>query len=133
MIGNTSSASVSPRNDTKGDHSQAEGIALCCAFTITFILVFVGNLLTIIRFAKNKNIRKKCLFLVVNMAFADLFLGAFSLPVYIYDIGYEFRLWTSSVGYSWINKPFSTYYMIVGTVFSQASLVSAVFISCERF
>ena len=60
---------------------------MCSALTLTFILVVVGNLLTIVIFAKNKNIRKKYLFLVVNMAFADLFLGALSLPVYIYDVG----------------------------------------------
>ena len=93
----------------------------------------MGNLLTIVIFAKNKNVRKKYLFLVVNMAFADLFLGAFSLPVYIYDVGYEFHLWTTFVGNLGINKAISIYYMIVDTAFSQASLVSAVFITCERF
>ena len=131
----TSSASVSRRNDTNDayDGTQGEGIALCSALTLTFILVVVGNLLTIIIFAKNKNIRKNHLLLVVNMAFADLFLGAFSLPVYIYDVGYEFRLWTMFVGNLGINKPILIYYMIVDTAFSQASLISAVFITCERF
>ncbi|RMX43807.1 hypothetical protein pdam_00017045 [Pocillopora damicornis] len=94
---NTSSstcASVSRRNDTNDayDGTQGEGIALCSALTLTLILVVVGNLLTIVIFAKNKNICKKYLLLVVNMAFADLFLGALSLPVYIYDVGIaEFR------------------------------------------
>ena len=131
----TSSASVSRRNDTNDayDGTQGEGIALCSALTLTFILVVVGNLLTIVIFAKNKNVRKKYLLLVVNMAFADLFLGALSLPVYIYDVGYEFHLWTTFVGNLWTNKPFLIYYMIVDTAFSQASLISAVFITCERF
>ena len=99
----SSSASVSRRNDTNNSYNrtQGEGIALCSALTLTFILVVVGNLLTIVIFAKNKNIRKKYLFLVVNMAFADLFLGALSLPVYIYDVGYEFHLWTTFVGNLW--------------------------------
>ena len=131
----SSSASVSRRNDTNDayDRTQGEGIALCSALTLTFILVVVGNLLTIVIFAKNKNIRKKYLFLVVNMAFADLFLGALSLPVYIYDVGYEFHLWTMFVGNLWTDKPILIYYMIVDTAFSQASLISAVFITCERF
>ena len=118
---------------TTYDRTQVEGIALCSAFTLTFILVVVGNLLTIVIFAKNKNIRKKYLFLVVNMAFADLFLGALSLPVYIYNVGYKFRLWTMFVGNLWTNKPILIPYMIVDTAFSQASLISAVFITCERF
>ena len=67
------------------------------------------------------------------MAFADLFQGAFSLPVYIYDVGYGFRLWTTFVGNVETNKPMLIYHMIVDTAFSQASLVSAVFITCERF
>ena len=67
------------------------------------------------------------------MAFADLFLGAFSLPIYIYDIGYGFRLWTTFVESLWTNKPLLISYMIVDTAFSQASLISAVFITCERF
>ena len=99
----STSASVSRRNDANDayDGTQGEGIALCSALTLTFILVVVGNLLTIVIFAKNKNIRKKYLFLVVNMAFADLFLGALRLPVYIYDVGYEFHLWTMFVGNLW--------------------------------
>ena len=131
----SSSASVSRRNDTNDayDRTQGEGIALCSALTLTSILVVMGNLLTIVIFAKNKNIRKKYLFLVVNMAFADLFLGALSLPVYIYDVGYEFHLWTMFVGNLWTNKPILIPYMIVDTAFSQASLISAVFITCERF
>ena len=106
---------------------------MCSALTLTFILVVVGNLLTIIIFAKNKNIRKNYLLLVVNMAFADLFLGAFSLPVYIYNVGYQFHLCTTFVGNSWTNKLISISCMFVDTALSQASLVSAVFITCERF
>ena len=131
----SSSSSVSRRNGTNDvyDRTQGESIALCSALTLTFILVVVGNLLTITIFARNKNIRKKYWFLVVNMAFADLFLGALSLPVYIYDVGYGFRLWTTFVGNLWTNKPILIPYMIVDTAFSQASLISAVFIACERF
>ena len=106
---------------------------MCSALPLTFILVVVGNLLTIVIFAKNKNVRKKYLFLVVNMAFADLFLGALSLPVYTYDVGYGFRLWTTFVGNLWTNKPILIYYFIFDTAFSQASLISAVFITCARF
>ncbi|CAH3033127.1 unnamed protein product [Pocillopora meandrina] len=67
------------------------------------------------------------------MAYVDMFLGALSLPVYIYDVGYEFHLWTTFVGNLWTNKPILIPYMIVDTAFSQASLISAVFIACERF
>jgi len=41
-------------------------------------------LLTIILFALNKELRKKSLYLVIKMAFADLVLGALFLPAHIY-------------------------------------------------
>ena len=99
---------------------------------LTFALVVVGNLLAIILFAMRKVIRKKSLFLVMNMTFAEIMLGSVSLPIFIYDIGVYFQLWTSRTGGLWSNKPFFIFYMIIDTVFSQGSLISA-FISCERF
>ena len=49
------------------------------------VLIVAGNFLTIGLFAKEKKLRKKSLFLVVNMAFADLISGAVSLPLYVYS------------------------------------------------
>ena len=51
-----SSASVSRRNDANDayDGTQGEGIALSSALTLTFILVVVGNLLTIVIFVKKQ-------------------------------------------------------------------------------
>ena len=108
--------------------SKAEGIALCTAFLLVFVLVVVGNLLAIVLFAVNKSLRKKSLLLVINMAFADLMLGILSLPLYVYYVGYSFKLWK---GGSPMALEIS--YTIVDTFFAQASFISAAFISCERF
>ena len=51
---------------------------------LTFALVVVGNLLAIILFAMRKVIRKKSLFLVMNMTFAEIMLGSVSLPTMLY-------------------------------------------------
>lgn len=83
-MSNTSETNVSRGNDLSLSNtppSMAEGIALCVAFTSTFVLNVPGNLITIIIFA-NKNIHKNHFSLVVNMAFADLLLGAVSLPIF---------------------------------------------------
>ena len=108
--------------------SKAEGIALCTAFVLVFVLVVVGNLLTIVLFAVNRNLDKRSLVLVINMAFADLMLGILSLPIHIYLVGYRFELWKGG----W-PMTLSIFYTIVDTFFSQASLISAAFISGERF
>ena len=88
-----------------------------------------GNLLTIIFFALNRRLRKKSLFLVVNMAFADLMLGTVSLPIYACIVGDYFQLWTNQLGI----LPSNVYYSFLDNTFIQASLISAAFMSCERF
>ena len=108
--------------------SKAEGIALCTAFLLVFVFVVVGNLLTIVLFAVNRSLRKRSLFLVINMAFADLMLGTVTLPIYIYIVGNSFELWKGG----WLMSLF-IFHTIVDTFFSQASLISAAFISGERF
>ena len=134
---NTSAANITLENGTASSitavPSKAEGIALCSAFMLTSVLIVAGNLLTIVLFAMNKTLRKKSLFLAINLAFADLVLGSVSLPIFIYEVGSYYKLWTDGTGGLWNNKSFSTFYMIVDTAFSQASLISAAFISCERF
>ena len=103
--------------------SKAEGIVLCSAFAFEAVLIVVSNLLTIFLFVFNKKLRRKSLFLSINMAFADVLLGAVSLPLYVY---------------LWLAPPLSVaniffyFFHFFDTTCSQASLISAVFISCER-
>ena len=56
--------------------SQVEGITLFVVFLLEAVLIVAENFLTLGLFAKEKKLRKKSLFLVVNMAFADLISGA---------------------------------------------------------
>ena len=95
---------------------------------LTFVFIVVGNLLTIVLFAVNRKLRKRSLFLVINMACADLMLGTVSLPIYIYGVGGDFQLWKSG----W-TMSLSIFFTTFDTIFSLASLVSAAFISGERF
>ena len=106
---------------------KPEGIVVCIAFAIEAVLIVVGNLLTIVLFAVNKKLRKKSMFLVINMTFADVLCGAVSLPLYVYSfVGPHYQLWTNVY---MVQIVFS----ISDSIFSLASLISAVFISCERF
>ena len=80
---NTSVADTSLENATglsMAVPSKTEGIAWCSALILLSVFIVVGNLLTIVLFARNKTLRKRSLFLVINMAFADLILGALALP-----------------------------------------------------
>ena len=130
-MNNTSSANVSI--DVKiglslKALSRPEGIAWCTVFALVSFFIAVGNLLTIVLFAANKRVRKKSLNLVINMALADLLLGAFALPIYIYILisnGYQFSLTN-------VNWTLSHVYVLSYGISIWVSLTSAVFISCER-
>lgn len=107
--------------------SKAERIAICAAFMLISVFVVVGNLFAIVLFVTNKKLRKKRFFLVINMAFADLMLGAVSLPIYIYMIGLGYKIWTGRL-------PLALDIFFVGAdaILVHASLLSAAFVSCER-
>ncbi|XP_068711935.1 D(2) dopamine receptor-like [Montipora foliosa] len=117
-------------NDTNFMHAptKAEGIAVCSVFIVANVFIVSGNLLTLVLFALSKQLRKRSLFLVINMAFSDLLLGIFSLPIYIVMKGNCYRLWNFKRSRN-VTRSFS----FVDTALSQASLLSAAFISLERF
>lgn len=108
--------------------SRTDGVIWCSAFAVVCSLVIVGNLLALVVFALNKKLRKKSFLLVINMAFADLMLGALSLPLFIYQLGGNFELWTLDWNFS-----LEMFYRIVDTVCAQSSIITAAFIAGERF
>ncbi|XP_068743320.1 neuropeptide Y receptor type 1-like [Montipora capricornis] len=117
-------------NDTNSVYppTKAEGIAVCSVFIVADVFIVSGNLLTLVLFALGKKLRKKSLFLVINMAFSDLLLGILTLPVYIVITGSSYRLWNFE-----ISRSLKISFYCVDTALSQASLISAAFISLERF
>ena len=105
--------------------TSVQVIAWSCALATEAVVIVVGNLLTIILFALNKKLRsKKSLYLVLNMAFADLFLGGVCLPMYVYFLAH---------GQVKFDEKTPTFFTIVFYVFAQASFITAALISCERF
>ena len=110
--------------------SKAEGIALCSALSLSLVLIIAGNLLTLVPFAVTKPLRRKSLFLVLNMAFADLMLGAFTLPFYIFFLGGYYQLWT--VKYDSEHMAYQIFYTSLDYNFFFSSYISAASISCER-
>ena len=116
---------------TRSFPSKAEGIALCSAFILSSVLIIAGNLLTLVLFAVTKPLRRKSLFLVMNMAFADLMLGAFTLPFYIFFVGSYYQLWTAK--YDFDDMAYQIFYTRFDNMFLFGSYISAAFISCERF
>lgn len=108
--------------------SQTDGVIWCTALVLVSLFVVIGNALSLGIFALNKKLRKKSFLLVINMAFADLMLGVLALPLYIYHVGKDFKLWTADG-----NDSLEMLYRVVDTVCAQASIITATFIAVERF
>lgn len=102
---------------------KTEVIAWGSAFSLISVLIVTGNLLTIVLFAVNKKVGKKRFFLVVNMACADLLVGAVSLPI---------KIITPLLREVRISLPVATFLNIVTVVCLQATITFAALISLER-
>ena len=127
IISVTTTSPNSSLTATREIVSKAQVITWSFALALEAVVIVVGNLLTIVLFASNKKLRtKKSLYLVMNMAFADLVLGGVCLPISVYVLGTRKRLSQE------LTSP-TSFLKIVVTVFSQASLITAALISAERF
>ena len=107
---------------------RTDGVIWCASFALLSLVIVIGNALTLVVFALNKKLRKKSFLLVINMAFADLVLGAIALPIYIYHVGSDYQLWRDNG-----NDFLEMLYRVVDTVCAQASITTAAFITGERF
>ena len=99
--------------------SRAEEIVVCSALLFEALFIVTGNLITIVFIALEKELRKrKSLFLVINMAFTDVMLGAVSVPLFVY-LKVGFQLWsiTQEVGGSvGLLLPSLRYHFLAGFV-----------------
>ena len=123
MTNQTNKSTITHPDDIS--FTSVQVIAWSCALATEAVVIVVGNLLTVVLFALNKKLRsKKSLYLVLNMAFADLFLGDVCLPIYVYSL---------ALGQVEFDEQTPTLFTIIFLVFAQASFITAALISCERF
>ena len=89
-----------------------------------FVIIFLINGFTIITFARNHHLRKCTTYLIINLAMADLLVGAVSGPLHIYHT----LTFKHESGFSW--KKFTVKYF--ETVFENCSLLNLALLSLER-
>ena len=107
---------------------SSESIAWLTVFGIEAVAIVTLNALTIIVYLKERSLRRRSMYLVINQAFADMFTGA-SIFIYFPVLAYFFELWT-------INPPLSDELIlriwVLAIVSPTASLINLVAISLER-
>ena len=107
---------------------SSECIAWLTVFGIEAVAIVTFNALIIIVYLKERSLRKRSMYLVINQAFADMFTGA-SIFIYFPIWAYTLKLWT-------INPPLSDELIlciwVLANVSPSASLINLEAISLER-
>ena len=107
--------------------SASECIAWLSVFAMEAVAIVTLNTLTIIVYLKERSLRKRSMYLVINQAVADMFVGA-SVFIDCWTLGIYCELWTINP----LSIPFAVVIMVLWSVFDTASIINLAAISLER-
>lgn len=107
--------------------SPFECIAWITVFGIEAVAIVTLNALTIIIYLKERSLRRRSMYLVINLAVADMFVGGFVI-LQCWSLGGHCDFWTTNSS----GNPFYLVIIALVTVFPLASLTNLAAISLER-
>ena len=94
------------------------------AFVVELAVISVINGFTILTFARNRHLRKRTTYLIINLTIADFFVGTVTVPLHIYHT----MTFESGSGFGW--GKFIV--MFLEEVFRACSLLHLALLSLER-
>lgn len=92
---NSSQTQLSDQDASNSTH-KLEVTVWCAVFVAETVAIVIGNLLTVIIFARDASVRKPSSYLIMSLALADLLIGLFTLPLWIYQSGLG-TVWHSTI------------------------------------
>ena len=107
--------------------SLAECVPWLAVFLILFLTIILLNLITVIVFIKNRSLCKRSTYLMINLAVADMLVGAFSTDYFTFFGAYLCNLWEDIVPVKL--AVFATFFSFL---FPVASVTNISAISLER-
>ena len=93
-------------------------------FVVELAVISVINGFTILTFARNRHLRKRTTYLIINLTIADLFAGTVSGPMHIYHI----MTFKPASGFGWGNF----IVLFLRNVFIACSMLNLALLSLER-
>ncbi|XP_068707304.1 neuropeptide FF receptor 2-like [Montipora foliosa] len=106
------------------DRSTRLNTTWLAVYILEFVIIFLINGFTIITFARNHHLRKCTTYLIINLAVADLLVGAVSGPMHIYRT----PTFKPESAFSW--KKFTVIYF--EKFFANCSMLHLALLSLER-
>ena len=80
-------SSIESKGQTAAQLTFTELIAWSTAFGFVDVFILVGNVLTLIVFFTNKKLlRMRANYFLINLAVADMLVGTFAIPMYLYHL-----------------------------------------------
>ena len=108
--------------------SRSEGVVFCMAYLVESLTIIIGNLIIITVFTRTRRLRNRRKYhLLLNLAVADLLVGAIAVPSFVCGLSSHFDLWDAQVDYQ-------TFVVVDNLVVftTCASFVNLITISLER-
>ena len=106
---------------------RSEGIVFLTAAIVESLAIMIGNAVVIAVFTRNRQLRRRTFYLLINLAIVDFLVGATAVPWWVGDLPQAFDLWEIK----WNVEMYNTVENI-NLFVDYASLVNLAMISLER-
>ncbi|XP_005372781.1 PREDICTED: histamine H4 receptor isoform X3 [Chinchilla lanigera] len=103
--------------------TQGTKIALTFLMSLLAIAIMLGNAMVILAFIVDRNLRHRSNYFFLNLAIADFFVGAISIPLYIPS---SLTDWT-------LGKKTCIFWLLTDYLLCTASVYNIVLISYDRY
>lgn len=105
---------------------KTEAIVWTVLFLTEALAIVVGNLFSIVQFAETGQLYRRSSYLLINLAAADILVGASAIPMFVCLVGGQGLLWSVNIGL--MNEAFTAIDVLCGL----GSILSLTLVSLER-
>ena len=127
MATNNTSLAIFRPTDPNLQIYREEGYFWCSLFILERVIILVLNMFTFIVFTKDRHLRKRSTYLLINLSAADIGVGGLVIPTAVFRRGNTYGLWNVEMTHAWFISTHG-----VDTLFFGCSLAFLVSISVER-
>ena len=113
-------------NGTKNDHDGTFYYNIFATIYLTLLApaIICGNIITILVLFRGKCMHKEACYIICSLALADLLIGLFTVPAYLFYL----QSW-----FTYLARPYCMMIIASSLFLTAASLMNLLLVSCERY